>query len=180
MSEAARMPTPPPESLHFEVLPPARKGRDVPDLSRLLAWLLDDLIPIPGTKVRIGLDPIIGLIPGFGDSSTALASSIIILHALRAGVPRIVLVRMALNVLVNTAVGAIPGVGDVFSAFFKSNRRNVALLERHAGARAVRASTTGDWIFVGALVGGLLLAAVAVSFAVGFVVYKLFKLLIST
>jgi hypothetical protein len=173
------MPTSP-EHLDFEVLPPPRKGRDVPDLSRLLAWLLDDLIPIPGTKFRLGLDPIIGLIPGFGDSSTALASSLILLHALRAGVPRIVIVRMALNVLVNTAVGAIPGVGDVFSAFFKSNRRNVALLERHAGARAVRASTTGDWIFVGALVGGLLLAAVAVSFAVGFVVYKLFKLLIST
>jgi hypothetical protein len=179
MSEAAHMPTPSPESLDFEVLPPRRPMRDVPDLSRLLAWLLDDLIPIPGTKVRIGLDPIIGLIPGFGDGSTALASSLIILHALRAGVPRIVLVRMALNVLVNTAIGAIPGVGDVFSAFFKSNRRNVALLERHAGARGVRASTVGDWIFVGALVGGLLLVAVAVSFAVGFVVYKLFKLLIA-
>ncbi len=166
-----------PKPIDFEVLPP-RKGRDVPDLSRLIAWLLDDLIPIPGTKFRLGLDPIIGLIPGFGDGSTAVISSMILLHALRAGVPRIVLVRMALNVLMNSLGGAIPGIGDVFSAFFKSNRRNVELLDRHAGT-ATRASTTADWIFVGALIGGVLFIAIAASIAIGFIAYKFFKLLLA-
>ena len=173
-----------PKPIEFEVLPPkkgrdnatSRGGRDVPDLSRLIAWVLDDLIPIPGTRFRIGLDPIIGLLPGLGDSSTAVFSSVILLLGLRAGVPRIVLVRMALNVLVNSLVGAIPGIGDLFSAYFKSNRRNVALLDRHAGT-AGRASTAGDWIFVGTLVGSLLLIAVAASVFAMFFFYKLFQLL---
>jgi hypothetical protein len=163
------------KSIEFEMLPPKR-DRDVPDLSRLIAWLLDDLIPVPGTKFRIGLDPIIGLIPGFGDSSTAVVSSMILLHGLRAGVPRIVLVRMALNVLINSLVGAIPGIGDLFSAFFKSNRRNVDLLDRHAGTET-RASTAADWIFVGSLIGGLLLVAIGMSIVIGLAAYKLFKLL---
>jgi hypothetical protein len=159
------------------VLPPKR-DRDVPDLSRLIAWLLDDLIRVPGTNFRIGLDPIIGLIPGLGDGSTTMVSSVVLLHGLRAGVPRVVLVRMALNVLINAIVGAIPGVGDLFSAFFKSNRRNVELLERHAGS-AKRVSTTGDWIFIGTLIGVLLLVAIAASVTVVFVSYKLFKLLVA-
>jgi len=164
--------------IDFEVLPP-RDGRDVPDLSRLIAWLLDDLIPIPGTKFRIGLDPIIGLIPGFGDGSTAVISSMILLNGLRAGVPRIVLVRMALNVLINSLGGAVPGAGDVFSAFFKSNRRNYELLQRHGGRNATGTSTTADWIFVGALIAGVLAVTMAISIGALFVGYHLIKLLAS-
>jgi len=167
-----------PKPIDFEVLPP-RKAGDAPDLSRLIAWLLDDLIPIPGTKFRLGLDPIIGLIPGFGDGSTAAISSMILLNGLRAGVPRIVLVRMALNVLVNSLVGAIPGAGDVFSAFFKSNRRNYELLQRHAGRSASRTSTTADWIFVCALIGGVLALTVAASVGVLYIGYHLLRLLAS-
>jgi len=166
-----------PDSVEFEVLPPGRE-RDTPDLARLIAWLLDDFIRIPGTNFRIGLDPIIGLIPGIGDGSTTVAASVILLHGLRAGVPRIVLVRMAINVLINSLGGAVPGIGDLFSAWFKSNRRNVDLLEKHA-AVAKRASTTGDWIFVGTLVGVVLVVGIAVSVAMVFVTYKIFKLLAS-
>lgn len=167
---------PEPKSIDVEVVPPAGRPGDAPDLSRLIAWILDDLIRIPGTNYRIGLDPLIGLIPGLGDSSSALISSTILINALRAGVPRIVIVRMALNVLLNTVLGAIPGLGDLFSAVFKSNRRNYQLLLRHSGARAARASTRGDWLFVGALVGGLLLVAIATSIAVAFVFWQVFKL----
>ena len=163
--------------IDFEVLP-TKKAHDVPDLSRLIAWVLDDLIRVPGTNFRIGLDPVIGLIPGLGDSSTAVLSSVILLNGLRSGVPRIVLVRMALNVLINSLGGAIPGLGDVFSAWFKSNRRNVELLERHAGT-AARASTTADWIFVGALAAGVLAIAIAASVFAMFIAYKLFKLLMA-
>ncbi len=166
----------PSKPIDFEVLPPARRQREAPELSRLVAWLLDDLFRVPGTNFRIGLDPLIGLIPGVGDSSTAVFSSVILLHGLRAGVPRIVLVRMALNVLLNTLMGAIPGVGDLFSAWFKSNRRNVALLDRHSGA-ATRASTRGDWAFVIALVAGVLAVAIATSLFTLLVLYKLVQLL---
>jgi Domain of unknown function (DUF4112) len=173
-----------PKPVDFEVLPPGRdRARaagqttaDVPDLSRLIAWLLDDLIRVPGTNFRIGLDPIIGLIPGLGDSSTAVMSSVILLHGLRSGTPRIVLARMALNVMINSLGGAIPGLGDVFSAWFKSNRRNVALLERHAGS-VKRASTTADWIFVCSLIGGVLLFAVAMSAVAIVIAVQLVKLL---
>jgi hypothetical protein len=176
LRRAARSCAVPNRSLHptIEILPPA-KGRDVPDLARLLAWLLDDLFPIPGTRLRFGLDPVIGILPAVGGSSTAAVSCVILIHALRAGVPRIVLVRMALNILVNTLGGSIPGIGDVFSAFFKSNRRNVELIERHAGSRA---STKADWIFVCGLVGGLLLVAVAASVTLAIIVWKAFQFLL--
>lgn len=160
--------------IDVEVLPP--RERDVPDVSRLIAWLLDDLIRIPGTNFRIGFDPIIGLIPGLGDGSTAVMSTVLLLHGLRAGVPRIVLVRMALNILTNSLGGAIPVVGDVFSAWFKSNRRNYELLQRHAGARA---STRADWVIVVAAIAGVLAVAVAASAFAVFVFYKLFQALLA-
>src|SRR6476659_5443160 len=130
--------------IEMEVLPPASDRGD--EFARLLAYILDDLFPIPGTKYRVGLDPIIGLIPGLGDTSTAAFSSLILVHGLRVGVPRVVLVRMAFNILINSIVGALPGVGDLFSACFKSNQQNYRLLKRHAGR--TRVSTTGDWIFL--------------------------------
>ena len=116
--------------IDFEVLPP-RDGRDVPDLSRLIAWLLDDLIPIPGTKFRIGLDPIIGLVPGLGDAIGALFSAFIINEARSLGAPRSILLRMIGNVALETVVGAIPFAGDIFDAAFKANTRNLALLARY-------------------------------------------------
>ena len=119
--------------IQMELLPPAPDQKD--EFARVLAYILDDLIPIPGTKYRVGLDPIIGLIPGLGDTSTAAVSSLILVHGLRAGVPRVVLVRMAINILINSILGALPGLGDLFSAWFKSNQRNYLLLRRHsAGA----------------------------------------------
>lgn len=162
--------------IDVEVLPP-RGRRDVPDVSRLIAWLLDDFLRIPGTNFRIGFDPILGLVPGLGDSSTAVVSSVLLLHGLRAGVPRIVLVRMALNILVNSLGGAIPVAGDVFSAWFKSNRRNYDLLQRHSGAR--QASTRADWAIVIASIAGVLAVAVAASAFAVFVFYKLIQAVIA-
>jgi hypothetical protein len=156
--------------VEFDVLPPnAQPGNS--DLSRIVAWILDDLIRVPGTNFRIGLDPIVGLIPGIGDASTAAFSSFILLQSLRAGVPRIVLVRMALNILVNSVIGGIPGLGDLFSAGFKSNKRNYALLQKHA--RAGRVSTRGDWAFVIALVVGVLAVGITISVLVAVAVIRL-------
>jgi len=86
---------------------------------------------------------------------------------------------MALNVLINSLGGAVPGAGDVFSAFFKSNRRNYELLQRHGGRNATGTSTTADWIFVGALIAGVLAVTMAISIGALFVGYHLIKLLAS-
>jgi hypothetical protein len=98
---------------------------------RVLARLLDNAIPIPGTSWKIGLDPIVGLIPGIGDLISAVLSGYIILEAARAQVPTLTLAKMLGNVGVDTLFGAIPALGDVFDATWKSNARNAALLERH-------------------------------------------------
>lgn len=95
-----------------------------------LAWWLDERFRIPGTNVRVGLDGLIGLIPGIGDTATTLVSAWIVYRAWRMGVPRTVLTRMAANVAVDYVAGTIPLVGDVFDVAFKANRRNIALLQR--------------------------------------------------
>lgn len=98
---------------------------------RLLATLLDNSITVPGTGWKLGLDPIVGLIPGIGDLIGAVLSAYIILEAARAEVSGLTLVRMVVNVAFDTLVGSIPVVGDLFDAAWKSNTKNVALLERH-------------------------------------------------
>ena len=99
---------------------------------RRLGYLLDNSIPIPGTRFRIGLEAIVGLVPGVGDLVGGGFSLYIILQAARMGVPPSLLARMGWNLLVDVAVGAIPFLGDLFDAGFKANMRNLALLERHA------------------------------------------------
>nr|WP_298720763.1 DUF4112 domain-containing protein [uncultured Steroidobacter sp.] len=97
---------------------------------RALAWLMDNAIALPG-GYRIGLDPIIGLVPGLGDAIGALISAFIINEARAMGAPRSVLLRMMSNVMIDTILGAIPFAGDVFDAAYKANTRNIALLARY-------------------------------------------------
>jgi hypothetical protein len=155
--------------IEMEVLSPSSDRGD--EFARLLAYILDDLLPIPGTKYRVGFDPIIGLIPGFGDTSTAAFSSLILVHGLRAGVPRVMLVRMAINILINSLLGSLPGVGDLFSAWFKLNQRNYRLLRRHSVGP--RASTTSDWVFLIVLLVIVLAVVVSIAFAIGYMVYQM-------
>jgi hypothetical protein len=99
--------------------------------ARRLARLLDDLIRVPGTNIGIGLDPIIGLIPGVGDMIGGLMSSYILMVAAQEGVPASVLTRMLGNIALDSLVGVVPLLGDLFDFGMKSNRRNVDLLERY-------------------------------------------------
>ena len=101
-----------------------------PRLERLgsLAQVLDQAIRVPGTNMRIGLDGLLGLIPGVGDVATSLMAGYIILTAAQMGAPKSVLFRMAANVGIDTIVGAVPVLGDLFDFAFKSNTRNLALL----------------------------------------------------
>jgi hypothetical protein len=102
--------------------------------ARGLARVLDDLIRIPGTNIGIGLDPIIGLIPGVGDMLGGLMSGYILLVAAQEGVPASVLTRMLGNIALDSLVGVVPVVGDLFDVGVKSNRRNVDLLDRYLSA----------------------------------------------
>lgn len=93
-----------------------------------LAWLLDNSINIPVINYRIGLDALIGLLPGLGDMAGLILSSYIVLQAVRLGAPRPILTRMVLNIGIEAAVGLVPVLGDIFDATFKANARNVQLL----------------------------------------------------
>jgi uncharacterized protein DUF4112 len=112
--------------------------------ARALARLLDDLVRIPGTNIGIGLDPIIGLIPGVGDMLGGVMSTYILLVAAQEGAPTSVLIRMLGNIALDSVVGVVPVVGDLFDVGMKSNRRNVDLLERYLGApRETKAASRG-------------------------------------
>ena len=133
-------------------------------LIRFLADLLDQRFTIPGTSIRIGLDPIISLIPGVGDLIANLAGSAILLVAAKLGVPKIVLIRMGLNIAINASIGAIPLFGDILSIWFRSNIKNVELLERHLGTSGRRAA--GDWLFVLVILAILLALIAGIAFAI--------------
>jgi hypothetical protein len=118
---------------------------------------MDGVVQLPG-GFRIGLDPVLGLLPGLGDMISAAASSVIVIQAHRAGIPRATLLRMVANVGIDAAVGAIPFLGDLFDFAFRANLRNVALYrEARAGVRDLKR----DWVFL-----ALLLAMIGVLVAI--------------
>ena len=117
----------------------------------LLSHLLDDFLRIPGTSIRFGLDGIVGLVPGVGDLLGGLASCLLILAACVRGVPRVTVARMMLNVAIETAVGSLPVVGDMFDIWFRANRRNYALMTQSLGTSplaAPRRRSWADWLFL--------------------------------
>jgi hypothetical protein len=99
----------------------------------LLAKLMDSAFMIPGLNRRVGLDSVIGLVPGIGDAVSAALASYIIWEARQLGLPRWKIARMVGNVAVDTAIGAIPLAGDVFDVFFKANERNLRIIHDHLG-----------------------------------------------
>jgi hypothetical protein len=134
------------------------------DRLRRLGYLLDNSIPIPGTRFRIGLEAIVGLVPGVGDLVGGGFSLYIILQAARAGVPASLLARMGWNLLVDVVVGAVPFLGDLFDAGFKANMRNLALLDRYAqGPRQSRRASRRFVAVLVILLGLVVVGAVALS-----------------
>ncbi|HXH06260.1 MAG TPA: DUF4112 domain-containing protein, partial [Vicinamibacterales bacterium] len=104
---------------------------DLDDLRRL-ARLLDAAVRIPGTRIRVGLDPLVGLIPGLGDVVSPLFTGLVLVHAWRRRVPAVVMARMLVNAGLDALLGAVPVVGDAADIFWKAASANVRLLERHA------------------------------------------------
>ena len=134
-----------------------------------IAWLLDSSIPLPGVRFRIGIDAIVGLVPGLGDLFGVLLSSYIVREAARLGAPRSVLLHMAWNVAIEGVVGIVPFLGDVFDAAWKANQRNFALLEKHLDDP--RGAATSSRSFVTLLTIGLIAFLVLVG-AVGYFVLR--------
>lgn len=141
--------------------------------ARALAKLLDNAFPIPGTSMRVGLDPLLGLIPGVGDLVGAGVSGYILLLAAQAGAPKTVLVRMLGNVALDSLVGAIPALGDLFDFAFKANARNMKLLERYTVAPGEVKKSSTAVVFAMILVillmavGGFVLALLFARWLVG-------------
>jgi len=165
-STSHRQPTSP-----IEVLPRNQAHEHLIAIADMLAKVLDTTIRIPGTSWYIGLDPLLGLIPGIGDAIANLIGTVILGLATRLQLPRIVLARMSLNLLINGTVGAVPIVGDLFSVWFRSHTRNAVLL-REAAMKPDR-ETQADWFYVVGIIGGtvaLLLLMIA------FIVWLVFKL----
>jgi hypothetical protein len=124
-----------------------------------IASLLDDMWRIPGTRIRFGLDALIGWIPGIGDVMAAVASCVIVFASWRRGVAPVTLTRMVTNILLETVVGGVPVVGDLFHVFWKANRRNYRILLREK--EQPRAKTWQDWIFLGAILFAVAIAVAA-------------------
>ena len=136
---------------------------EVARLRRLGEWL-DSAVRIPGTRFGIGLDGLIGLIPGVGDALGAALSAYIVVQAARLGVSRATLTRMLLNVGVDTVIGAVPAIGDIFDFGWKANSRNLALLNAHLERpAAVHASSRRVLIAVIAAVGLFLVGVVVLA-----------------
>jgi hypothetical protein len=127
-------------------------------LLRSWADLLDSRFVVPGTKIRFGLDPILSLVPGLGDLASPVFAMLLVGQGVQQRVPRIVLVRMMLNALIDALIGAVPVIGNIGDVFFRANRMNLALLERHA--RPGLPPSRGDYVFVMvvALIFGLIIA----------------------
>ena len=123
-----------------------------------VAALLDDIFRIPGTKIRFGLDALIGWVPGIGDAMTGIPSFLIVFASWRRGAKAVTLVRMIANVLLETAIGAVPVAGDLFHVVWKANRRNYRLLIREKEEPG--ANTRRDWMFLAVLLFAVIAAAV--------------------
>ena len=128
---------------------------------RQVARLLDSALRVPGTSYRIGLDPILGLVPGIGDLVSPLFTLGILWQSHDLGISRVVQLRMLANIAIDTIIGAVPVVGDLFDFAWKANEKNLALLEAHAFEE--RSASARDWFFV-LLMTVLVLALAATPF----------------
>lgn len=133
---------------------------------RRLAHLLDDAVRIPGTNIRIGLDPLIGLVPGIGDFAGTVLSGYIVLAAARLGVPRRMLARMLVNLGIDAILGSVPLLGDLFDIAWRANGRNLALIETHIAAPGAMIPRPDHKLDAGIVVAIVVLAVLAIVLSV--------------
>lgn len=143
------------------------KQIEIEESLETLAHYLDGVFKIPGIGWRFGLDSLVGLIPNVGDLSTSLVSFYILIAGVRYGVPKITLLRMALNIGLDYLIGIIPFVGDAFDFFWKHNDRNMKLIRERGQGKGT--GKTSDWLFVGVIIAvliGILAGSIFLSFLI--------------
>ena len=128
---------------------------------RQISNLLDNAIAIPGTEYRVGLDPILGLLPGGGDTLTAFFSAYIVWEAAQMGLPRETLIRMVWNIVLDSLLGFIPVLGDIFDVAWKANVKNISLIESHLASPVP--SKKVNKLFLILLLAGLILFIIGIS-----------------
>jgi len=137
-----------------------------------LVRLLDDGLKIPGTRIRIGLDPVLGLLlPAVGDALAGFVALTLLHFALQRRVPKVVIARMVLNTAIDAVIGSIPILGDLFDVYFKANRRNLQLIQRFDKQESGKASA-GDYLFV-TVAALAILILISLPFVVAYSIYKL-------
>jgi hypothetical protein len=142
---------------------------------RRISELLDSAFVVPGTNYRIGLDPIIGLIPMVGDLASPLFTIGLLWQGRDLGIPKVVQLRMIFNAAIDALVGAIPIAGDLFDFAWKSNQMNLALLERHAYEE--HRARPGDWLFVVAMIVLVVLIAAVPFIAAAWLIATVSRML---
>ena len=150
-----------------------KKQIEIEDSLETLSTYLDGLFRVPGIGWRFGLDSLVGLIPNVGDISTALVSFYILIAGVRYGVPKITLLRMALNIGLDYLIGVIPFLGDAFDFFWKANKQNMDLIRERGTGKGT--GTTSDWVFIIVLISlliGLLVGSIFVSFLIIGLLFK--------
>jgi hypothetical protein len=150
---------------------PSRHHHSALQRIRTLSFLLDNAIKIPGTRYRIGLDPIVGLLVGGGDVAGVILSAYIVLEAARLGLPRRVLLQMLNNLILDAVGGSIPLLGDLFDASWKANARNLKLIEAEIAANSDRAQPA-DRLFL-SLMMVVLLGIVAITVGLAVLLFNL-------
>ena len=143
--------------------------------ARVIAKWLDELIQIPGTNFRIGLEPIMAFVPGIGEFFASSISLVTVVEAVRNGVSPAVVGRMGLNMGLNALLGLIPGVGPAISAFFKSNTRNLMLLRRWQEGESRQLKKSSRWMLL-AIVGALFLLFAGMIAAWCFYLWSMYRL----
>jgi hypothetical protein len=143
--------------------------RNIPELkwAERVSQMMDSEFTFPGTKFKFGLDPLLGLIPGIGELSTFLISGILLYTLTKYGASRKAIILMSLNVLLDTTVGSIPVIGNIFDFFYKSNERNVSILKRHYHEGKYQGSGNG-------IIAGILIFTFVI---LGLITYGAFKII---
>jgi len=150
---------------------------DLSPASRKIAWVLDESIRVPGTKFRIGLDPILGLVPGGGEIIPSIIACYLLADARRHGLPFKLLLKMSGNVFLNALAGAIPLAGDAFSAWFKSNSRNYAMMQQFLESCQGDQSEGSWWPLI--FIAATLIAVTLFNLAIWLLFLTLFTSLLS-
>lgn len=161
-----------PDPVHIpEVIEPDEKlPRDLVALRRF-AFLMDEALTIKGTPIKVGLDALLGLIPGIGDVIGGVLSSWIVIGALRHRVPGRIILRMLLNIAIDLLFGAVPVAGDVFDFLYEENVKNMRLLEKHRDRKRPPRSTLSIAFAAILIVAFVLALALGIVAALAFVVF---------